>query len=85
MAETVTTRMITCAGGLPAFIAAPQTAEKVPVIVLLHERYGLVQHTKDLARMHCTGATPATNSPIRNPSNIWKPPLRRWLTCRRPI
>ena len=52
MAETVTTRMITCAGGLPAFIAAPQTAEKVPVIVLLHERYGLVQHTKDLATRH---------------------------------
>jgi carboxymethylenebutenolidase len=52
MAETVTTRMITCAGGLPAFIAAPETTAKVPVIVLLHERYGLVQHTKDLACRH---------------------------------
>ena len=52
MAETVTTRMTTCAGGLPAFIAAPQSPGKVPVIVLLHERYGLVQHTKDLAVRH---------------------------------
>ena len=42
----------TCAGGLPAFVAAPDVACKVPVIVLLHERYGLVPHTMDLARRH---------------------------------
>ncbi len=42
----------TCAGGLPAFVAAPDVARKVPVIVLLHERYGLVPHTMDLARRH---------------------------------
>ena len=41
----IMTRMTTCAGGLPAFIAAPAALEKVPVIVLLHERYGLVPHT----------------------------------------
>ena len=43
---------LTCAGGMPAFVAVPATAEKAPVIVLLHERYGLVEHTKDLARRH---------------------------------
>ena len=43
---------ITCPGGLPAFVALPQAPEKVPVIVLLHERYGLVEHTRDLARRH---------------------------------
>ncbi len=48
----IITRTITCAGGLPAFIAAPDGTEKVPVIVLLHERYGLVPHTMDLARRH---------------------------------
>ena len=48
----ITTRMTTCAGGLPAFIAAPDVADKVPVIVLLHERYGLVPHSMDLARRH---------------------------------
>src|SRR3954447_8603456 len=51
MAEIVT-KMVSCAGGLPAFIAAPAVQDKVPVIVLLHERYGLVQHTMDLARRH---------------------------------
>jgi len=40
--------MIECAGGMPAFVAAPASG-KAPVIVLLHERYGLVKHTKDLA------------------------------------
>ena len=48
----IVTRTTTCAGGLPAFIAAPDVADKVPVIVLLHERYGLVPHTMDLARRH---------------------------------
>ena len=48
----IVTQMTTCAGGLPAFIAAPAGPQKVPVIVLLHERYGLVPHTMDLARRH---------------------------------
>ena len=46
----IVTKDITCKGGMPAFIAAPKTDQKVPCIVILHERYGLVQHTKDLAR-----------------------------------
>jgi carboxymethylenebutenolidase len=39
-----------CAAGLPAFLAMPADgAGKIPAIVLMHERYGLVKHTCDLA------------------------------------
>jgi len=48
MAE-VETRTIRCASGLPAFLAVPSGSAKVPAIVLMHERYGLVRHTCDLA------------------------------------
>ena len=48
MADIVT-KNIRCAGGLPAFLALPAGGGKVPAIVLMHERYGLVQHTLDLA------------------------------------
>ena len=51
MSEIIT-KDVTCKGGMPAFIAAPAGKKKVPVIVILHERYGLVQHTKDLAMRH---------------------------------
>ena len=47
--KNIVTRDVTCAGGMPAFVAAPKGAGKHPCIVLMHERYGLVQHTKDLA------------------------------------
>lgn len=44
---------IICPGSMPAFIAHPRAAEgRLPVVVLMHERYGLVQHTRDLA-MRC--------------------------------
>jgi carboxymethylenebutenolidase len=45
----IVTRTIRCAGGLPAFLALPAGAANAPAIVLMHERYGLVQHTRDLA------------------------------------
>ncbi len=47
----ITTKMIDCAGGLPAFLAMPAASreQKIPAIVLMHERYGLVKHTRDLA------------------------------------
>jgi carboxymethylenebutenolidase len=48
----VTEKNITTPGGMPAFVAIPRAPEKAPVIVLLHERYGLVEHTRDLARRH---------------------------------
>lgn len=50
--SAIVEKIITCPGGLPAFVAAPQTDKKVPAIVILHERYGLVEHTRDLARRH---------------------------------
>lgn len=52
MAENkdVVVEEITCAGGMPAYVARPKGGGKRPCIVLMHERYGLVQHTKDLAR-----------------------------------
>jgi carboxymethylenebutenolidase len=56
MSETrttdIATRDILCAGGLPAFVAHPAGGGRHPVVVLMHERYGLVRHTRDLA-MRC--------------------------------
>jgi carboxymethylenebutenolidase len=45
----ITTNTVRCAGGLPAFLAVPKREGKLAAIVLMHERYGLVQHTRDLA------------------------------------
>ena len=46
----IKTKTIKCEGGLPAFIAQPAIVNHpLPAIVLIHERYGLVQHTLDLA------------------------------------
>src|SRR5262245_23109401 len=42
--------MIECPGGMPAFLARPAARGRYPVVVLMHERYGLVPHAKDLAR-----------------------------------
>ncbi len=41
--------IVSCEGGLPAYLAVPPGKAKGPAVVLMHERYGLVQHTKDLA------------------------------------
>ena len=46
----IISKTIQCAGGLPAFLATPAGGgAKIPAIVLMHERYGLVKHTIDLA------------------------------------
>jgi carboxymethylenebutenolidase len=45
----IATSTVRCEGGLPAFLAVPAAATKLPAVVLMHERYGLVQHTRDLA------------------------------------
>ncbi len=39
-----------CADGLPVYLAQPRQSGRYPVVVLMHERYGLVRHTQDLAR-----------------------------------
>lgn len=40
---------IICPGGMPAFLARPDRSGTFPVVVLMHERYGLVKHSRDLA------------------------------------
>jgi len=47
--DNITTDNITCANGMPAFLAYPAGAAKLPAIILMHERYGLVKHTRDQA------------------------------------
>jgi carboxymethylenebutenolidase len=42
------TSTITC-GEMPAFVATPRSNAKAPVVIVMHERYGLVRHTRDLA------------------------------------
>jgi len=45
----VRTQTLDCGGGMPAFVAAPDGAAKAPAVIVVHERYGLVRHTCDLA------------------------------------
>ena len=48
----ITTEEIACDNGMPAFLAYPAGDGKCPTVILMHERYGLVKHTKDQA-MRC--------------------------------
>jgi carboxymethylenebutenolidase len=48
----ISTDDITCHNGMPAFLAVPAGGGAHPTIILMHERYGLVQHTRDQA-MRC--------------------------------
>ena len=48
----VSSETITCENGMPAFLAYPSAGGTYPAIVLMHERYGLVKHTRDQA-MRC--------------------------------
>jgi carboxymethylenebutenolidase len=40
---------VTGANGIPTLMARPTTGSSLPCVIILHERYGLVQHTIDLA------------------------------------
>ncbi len=47
----VDSRTVVCGSGMPITLYFPEgTREALPSVVLMHERYGLVQHTGDLAR-----------------------------------
>jgi carboxymethylenebutenolidase len=48
----ITTEEIACDNGMPAFLAYPTGGGPFPTVILMHERYGLVKHTKDQA-MRC--------------------------------
>jgi carboxymethylenebutenolidase len=52
IASSVTFEDITCDNGMPAVLAYPAGGGGFPTVVLMHERYGLVQHTRDQA-MRC--------------------------------
>jgi carboxymethylenebutenolidase len=45
---SIVTRSLTC-GAMPAFVAVPETDAPAPCVVVMHERYGFVRHTQDLA------------------------------------
>jgi carboxymethylenebutenolidase len=45
----ISTEEIICENGMPAFLARPTDPAHHPFVILMHERYGLVQHTRDLA------------------------------------
>jgi carboxymethylenebutenolidase len=40
----------TSAGGMPVFFAAPDHVASSPCVIVVHERYGFVRHTRDLAQ-----------------------------------
>lgn len=62
MAVKVVTEEITLPNGMPAFYACPKQSDAVPAVILMHERYGLVQHTKDQA-VRCATDGYATIAP----------------------
>jgi carboxymethylenebutenolidase len=40
----------TSAGGMPVFFAVPDHVASSPCVIVIHERYGFVRHTRDLAQ-----------------------------------
>jgi carboxymethylenebutenolidase len=52
MQTTISTEEVICENGMPAFLAYPADGHQHPTVILIHERYGLVKHTKDQA-MRC--------------------------------
>jgi carboxymethylenebutenolidase len=44
----IATSTVRLSGGLSAFRALPKAKGRRPAVILLHERYGIVRHTKDL-------------------------------------
>ena len=47
--STITTQDIICDNGMPALLAYPSGDRSFPTVILMHERYGLVKHTRDQA------------------------------------
>ena len=45
----IATQDITCDNGMPAVLAYPVGGAGFPTVILMHERYGLVRHTRDQA------------------------------------
>ena len=69
---SITTQDITCDNGMPAILAYPAGGGSFPTVILMHERYGLVQHTRDQA-MRCARdgyAVLAPNFFFRHPDQV---------------
>src|SRR5215211_1859907 len=47
--QAVQREEVRCANGTPAFLAVPKAPGSYPVMVVLHERYGLGDYTRDMA------------------------------------
>src|SRR5438309_1393051 len=47
---TVVTDNLNTPEGMPVFLARPRQPGSYPIVILMHERYGLVRHTEDIAR-----------------------------------
>src|SRR5262245_56853316 len=50
--SAIVTKTVRCAGERPAFLAVPETDSRGLAVVLMHERYGLVQHTRELTERY---------------------------------
>jgi len=57
--ERVVKTELTCGNGMPAFLARPDTPGPHPVMVVLHERYGLQEHQRDMATRFAAEGTVA--------------------------
>lgn len=47
-ADAAETEEVVCGKEMPAFLAHPSRKGRYPAVILMHERYGLVRHTRDL-------------------------------------
>jgi carboxymethylenebutenolidase len=45
----IRTQTIVCENGMPAFAAMPSGTAMTPAVIVVHERYGFVRHTRELA------------------------------------
>jgi carboxymethylenebutenolidase len=50
--RSINTQDMTCDNGMPAMLAYPAGGGSFPTVILMHERYGFVRHTRDQA-MRC--------------------------------
>jgi len=50
MAQVFLAEEIESPSGMPVYLARPRDSGRYPVVILMHERYGLVKHAKDLTR-----------------------------------
>jgi len=47
--KKIVTSAVECENGMPGYLALPTNGGKIPAVIILHERYGYVQHPRDVA------------------------------------